>query len=926
MDWRGYRSRRRARRSRLAVGAALGSLLLIAPLSADPAYGQAQTGTISGRVANQQDAPLAGAQLLLEEIGRGTLSRADGTYTIREVPTGTYTLRVTYIGYRSEAVTVTVRVFVQAGDEAIQNFTLAIDPLGLEGIVVTATRTPTEKLQSSTAITTMSSLQIEQDEPRSTADLLKSVPGFYVESSGGEVNNNLFVRGLPADGSYRYVVMMEDGMMAFDGNDLFFLGADNLIRVDENVDRMEAVRGGNSALFGTNAPGGLVNLISKTGGPELAGSFKVSVGTDGLNRYDANINGPLAEDWRFNIGGYYRFDDGIRDPGFPAARGGQIKANITRMFDNGFVRLHGKYVNDKNVFYLPLPVRAESTGDESPQGAPVVKLTSNFPDGFPSDGTLTTNEANFARIPLPQNNGEFALPLENGVGQVGSTFKAEFGFEFPNGWEIQNITRVMNLDHENNAMPPGQAVPAAEFAQPFLDDAPPGATAEFTFACSPEEEGKACSPGGNDPFDTPNGLVQNALIWHVERPITNFSNQFLLKKTATAGQTVHNFTVGAYFGHYTADNLWMFNNVLTSIESPPKLLNLVIRDAAGTVIREVTENGFTSYLGLYVNAEGNATLFSVFAGDEIQVSERLRVDLGARFERDEYEQNVENTESFDLLGPSDADDAVGWGNRSFTRRQAEFDEWAASVGVNYLLSEQISLYARGSRGYKMPLLDQYIFSFFPDTAETLWQAEGGVKVSTSVFGLSALGYWVQLQDFPSQDARIDPVTGQPVFVTALVGQARTLGLEVEGVVAPYPGLSLNGQLTLQEHEYTEFVESGDTLDGNWVRRIPKALFNLGGSYTTSGFTIGADWNWIGKRFSNNANTIELPAFGVVNGRVAYTIPNQGLTLSAGVLNALDGEGLTEGDPRFDEAGQPTGFGNGRPILPRRFVLGVRYDF
>ncbi|MFQ5747786.1 MAG: TonB-dependent receptor [Gemmatimonadota bacterium] len=887
--------------------------LLAAAAVAFPGSGLAQeaaTGAVSGTITDENGAALAFVQVTAEGTRLGTLSDASGAYRLTGVPEGTGTIRAALIGYRSATASVSIR----AGETASQSFTLAVDPLGMETVVVTATRTPTSKLESSTAITTMSSREIEEAEPRSTADLLKSVPGFYVESSGGEVNNNLFVRGLPADGSYRYVVMLEDGIPAFDANDLFFLGADNLIRFDENVERMEAVRGGNSALFGSNAPGGLVNLIDKTGGPELRGSMKASVGTEGLTRYDANVNGPLAEDWRFSIGGYYRYDDGIRDPGFPAARGGQIKANLTRLFDRGFVRVYAKYVNDKNVFYLPIPVRAKTTGDQSPQGANVVELTSEFPSGFPEDGTLTTNDANFSRIPLPQGNGEFSLPLEDGIAQVGGTFQADVNLALENGWSIENTLRAMNLSHENNAMPPGQAVTAAEFAQSFLDSSPPGATADFTFV----DDGTS--------LGSSSGLVQNALIWHVERPISNFSNQFLLKKTATAGKTTHNITLGSYFGFYTADNLWMFNNVLTEVANAPRLLNLSIRDAGGSVIEQVTENGFTNYLGLYVNATGDATLFSFFAGDEIQVTDRLRLDVGARFERDEYDQNVENTQPFDLGGPSDADDAVNWGNRSFSRRKVDFNEWAGSIGFNYLVNDEVSVYARGSRGYKMPLLDQYIFGFFPDTAETLYQAEGGVKVSTPTFGLSALAYWVQLEDFPSQDARIDPVTGQPTFVTAIVGKARTIGAEIEGVVTPYPGVRLNGQVTLQDHEYLDFIEGGTVLDGNWIRRIPKVLLNLGASYTGEGFSIGGDWKFVGKRFSNNANTVQLPEYGYLNARASYTIPGEGLTLSVAALNLADGKGLTEGDPRFDESGVPTGFGNGRPILPQRFVFAVRYDF
>ncbi len=674
------------------------------------------------------------------------------------------------------------------------------------------------------------------------------------------------------------------------------------------------MRGGNSALFGANAPGGLVNLISKTGGPVLGGSFRVQAGTDGLNRYDANVNGPLAEDWRFSIGGFYRYDDGIRDPGFPASRGGQLKANLTRFFDQGHFRLYAKYINDKNVFYLPVPVQTRITGDVSPEGTQVIELTSDFAPGFPSSGTLTTNDANFTRIPLPQGNGEFSLPLEDGIAQTGATLQAELSFNFANDWSIQNTMRVMNLNHENNAMPPGQPEPASAFVADLIAATPGAATGELTYV------------NDGSTFNTANDLIQQATIWHVERPVSNFSNQFLIRKRLVAGETTHNFSLGTYFGFYTADNLWMFNGVLTEIADAPRLLNLVLRDAGGTVIRERTENGFLNYLGLYVNGTGNATHFSVFAGDEIQLSDRLRIDLGVRVEEDEYEQNIENTTTFDLGGPSDADDAVGWGDRTFSRRNVDFFEWAASVGVNYLLTDQISLYARGSRGYKVPELDQYIFGDFPDTSRTLQQAEGGVKISSAMVGLSLVGYWAQVEDFPSQDVVIDPVTGLPVFVTVIAGKARTIGISAEAVVAPTPGLLLNSQVTLQDHEYLDFVEGGDTLDGNWIKRIPKVILNLGGSYSNTGFTIGGDWRYFGKRFSNNANSLELPQFGYVNARASYAFSGQGVTLSAAVLNLLDGAGLTEGDPRFDSSGVPTGLGTARPILPRRWIFGLRYDF
>jgi hypothetical protein len=65
-----------------------------------------------------------------------------------------------------------------------------------------------------------------------------------------------------------------------------------------------------------------------------------------------NTNGPLGDDWRFNVGGFYRYDHGVRDPGFPGISGGQVKASITRLLPNGYFRLTGKYINDRNQFIL----------------------------------------------------------------------------------------------------------------------------------------------------------------------------------------------------------------------------------------------------------------------------------------------------------------------------------------------------------------------------------------------------------------------------------------------------------------------------------------------------------------------------------------------------------------------------------------------
>ncbi|UCE06152.1 MAG: TonB-dependent receptor plug domain-containing protein, partial [bacterium] len=240
------------------------------------------------------------------------------------------------IGYRQQ----TALISVKANETANQNFSLIQDLIQMDEIVITATRNPLIKRESSVAITTRTLEQINDIAPRNTAHLLRVVPGFYVESSGGEVRGNLFARGLPADGSYYYIALMEDGMPVYDVPSLSFVNADIFVRVDENIDRIEAVRGGNSALFGSNAPGGVINFIGRSGGNKLSATLKTTLGTGDLARYDFNINGPIGDEWRFNLSGFYRLDDGIRDPGFRASKGGQIKGNLTRLFSNGYIKFY----------------------------------------------------------------------------------------------------------------------------------------------------------------------------------------------------------------------------------------------------------------------------------------------------------------------------------------------------------------------------------------------------------------------------------------------------------------------------------------------------------------------------------------------------------------------------------------------------------
>src|SRR5262245_21827464 len=328
--------------SPIRQGMAFAAALAVIAMLATPSSAQAQTGSVAGRITDEDGAPLGGATITLVEARRGAISQMNSDYVIDAVPAGSYTLQIRLIGYRPA----TKSVSVEAGQRASLDLVLASDPLKLQGIVVTGTQTPRLKLESTLAVTTLTARDVTQASPRSTTEMLRYVPGFTrVESSGGEVDQNITMRGILG---VEYVMFMEDGMPVFPTMHTFFMNADNLFRFDENIERMEVVRGGASALFGSNTPGAIINYINKTGGDHFAGTMRATAGTEALARYDLNAGGPLGQDWRFNVGGFYRYDHGVRDPGFPGIRGGQVKANVTRQLNNGYIRASFKYIDDRN--------------------------------------------------------------------------------------------------------------------------------------------------------------------------------------------------------------------------------------------------------------------------------------------------------------------------------------------------------------------------------------------------------------------------------------------------------------------------------------------------------------------------------------------------------------------------------------------------
>lgn len=844
-------------------------------------------GTVKGVVNDPEGEPLIGANVFLEGTTFGSSTDKDGTYVILNVPAGSYTVTVQYLGFKSESQPVDVA----SGESVTVNFSLISDALDMDEVVVTGLATPTKKLESSVAITTINPRQIERIAPRNTADLLKAIPGFYVESSGGEGGNNLFTRGIPADGSFRYVSVQEDGMPVFAAPECMFFNIDLGVRVDENIDRMEAIRGGSASIFASNAPGGIINYISKTGGDRFGGSAKFSTGDYGMFRTDLEFGGPISDNIRYHIGGFYRADNGIRNPHFRANEGGQVKGNLTYLMGKGRIRLYGKYLNDRNIFYLPIPLQG---------------LDEELPGFDANYGTMTSQDFFYLNVRKPNGRGYQEQYLDSGMHPELTTIGGDILYELAPNITVREKFKRSELNHQFNAIfSLNDPMLASDYA------AAQGITNPvWSYARGPG----AGNPISNMASLNGNGLVVDVGWWAVTMPMNDFINDFSVN--GVFGN--HNVTAGYWFSHDKQEAHWWWHNVLTEITDNPRALDL--QDGNTGIF--YTDNGYSKYGSNYLNYHFTDWVNAFYANDEITLGD-FTVDVGFRYQSGQIRGVSENTQTYDLGDTTTtADDEVLYGDGTYTPWEFDYDEPAWSVGANYKLNENLAVFGRASNGFRAPDDNNLVFdNAASGRVEDISQFELGAKYNSPNAAVFGTGFYSLLNDFPFSDEVVQP-NGTIVDATRFA-DATAVGIELE-LIARYMGLGLDFTGTFQNLTYKnyQFTQGGThfDFDGNQVRRIPKIYFTLTPSYQYKYLRVDFAIQHFGERYTDDANTADavLPAFTQFNAGAALNLG--AYTFAVHAINLTNTIGLTEGNPRTEsvQAGAKA-FRMARPIMGRSIV-------
>ena len=793
----------------------------------------------------------------------------------------------------------------------------------IETVVVTGRAGVEEvrKVEVSYAITTIGAESLRMDAPLGVADALASVPGFWVESSGGEASANIRARGIPEEG-FSTVGMLEDGLPIQHDPGLGWLNADQSFRMDDTVDRIEVVRGGPASMFSSNAPGGVVNFITRKPGEVAGGDIKLESSDYGLMRVDGWYNLPVG-DWRLGFGGFYREDDGVRDPGYTANKGGQARFAVSRSWAGGSMDFNVKRIDDSVIFYTGLPLTRDSDGDIV--GVPGIDEL---------NGTLSGPETR--RVALRNANGTFPLDIDRGTDVELTQYTLKFEFELPGDWRISNGTRYRESDISRIGLFPNTPVTGQsrlDLMRAAALNAVPGATdVQLRYVTSPNQVFDTVAQNGN-------GLISDGSLRQVRVPLEELLNDFrLMGDVEIAGQR-HDLAVGLYlakadeaFERYSA-------NSLIDVRDQARLLNVVAVDAAGNALATITENGISRYGSEFANGEGDSFTQALYLSDEWHLNDQWRIDLGGRYEKVEVDGRVEKSAERDLGMFGVADDKVLTGTGVFDRFDTDYDDFGWTAGVNWQFTENAGVFARYTSTFRLPSVGDYIANATATPViRTMDFIEAGFKYASERYSLYATAFQTNYDKFRFGDRRYNTLTGNYDDVTAFT-DTETLGLEIEGTVNATEWLEVGYSATYQEAEFGRFVQAvlvNNTpppqvfdFTGNQLLRVPKYSYRVTPAFKLNeAVRFEIDYQYFDKRYSDAANLTVLPAYDVLSANLRWS-PIEKLTLYVRGENLLNEVGLTEGNPRAGsfvsgEAGSP--FFVGRPIYGRNFRFSAMWDF
>lgn len=730
-----------------------------------------------------------------------------------------------------------------------------------------------------------SSLQndgIERLAARSLSEIFHNIPGVRAEVAVGEGNSNITIRGLPmASTGAKFLQLQENGLPVVEFGDMIEEGADQFIRYDLNVGQIEAIRGGSSSTFASNSPGGVINLIDKTGDVE-GGAIMATAGLDyGMGRVDVDYGAKLSDTLRFHVGGFYRRGEGPRRAGYAAYNGGQFKVNITKTFDIGYIRFYGKYLNDSVPFYETVPMRVTGT-DDNPTYSNVANFSVNR-------DTLMSRY-NVSNLTLDQNNDPVTRNIRNGQHSVVKSIGFESQINVAD-WTITERFRYSDIGGSFFDLFPLAIDSASNIAEGIGG---PGAT--LSYARGPNAGQAIANPAALNG----NGLASlfatadNRMI-----SFDNITNDLRASRVWKVGGGDLTTTAGFYASRQKAKAFKTYNILAMEILGDGKASPLNISDANGV---PVTQDGYVGFGGgnfflpsvaYNVAYETKAVFGSLnYRIGRVSIGGSLRYDFG-RARGNIAGAAITGAPGFaaiDMNGDgviSSVEQNVSILPGQTSPVHYNYDYLSYSTGATYRVAEPLALFARYSRGARANS-DRLLGSSAIDTqtgglldreavVDYVRQLEGGVKYREGGLSLNLTGFLANTTEHNFY------------FGPKIDRKYRTYGAEFEG--AYRTGIfNLSAGLTYTVAKITNDA-TDPTVIGNKPVGQPTFFGFVTPSIQTERFSIGTNIYGLTERYTSDTEQLKLPGYVLVNPFIQFR-PVERLQLSVNANNVFQAKGVS----------------------------------
>jgi len=751
-------------------------------------------------------------------------------------------------------------------------------------MVTTGVARGRDRLDSATSTSAIKESEIIKIGSRSLPDLLRNVPGLRVEA-GSDVNASYTVRGLPlVSTGAKYLQLQEDGLPVLEFGDFLGLTPDLFLRADLNLSQVEAIRGGSASTFASNAPGGVINLMSKTGEVE-GGSVQASTGLNyGTYRTDFDYGGHLSDTLRFHVGGFYREGEGARHVGFDAYRGGQLKFNLTKTFTGGYIRFYAKLLDDRVPGNSGMPTLVTGT-DANPH-------YSDLP-GFSGRADSTLSRYMQFVPGVDNDNNPTQMSLREGMHSKAKTLGLEAQFAVAD-WSVTERLRYSGI--------------AGNFTSLSSTGTIPAAFAPFAFGGSSLRyfNGPLAGQAIADPANlNGNGLVLTGFISGFRvRSLDNLTNDLRISRVWDVQGGDLTTTFGLYKSYQ--DLNYDFMQVITLQDvvggGNSALLDVVsggsTASSDGVLFYGVPGGGYKRSYDVRYGVTAPYGSFNFHKG-KIAVGGSIRYDAG------KVEGTIRSDQASDVRAIDVNGDGVITGPEGavqvapISRNQPvnyTYNYLSYSAGINFRVSEPFAVFARYSRGARAGA-DHLLFSTAIDSHngkllnktaayDPVRQAEVGLKFRKAGLTFNLTGFYARTTETNTQ---LNTDSSGALQLQLVTRSYRAYGAEIEGGIRRGP-FSLNLGATLANARITGAEDA--SLIGHTPRHQAALIFQATPQYDTDLFTVGANVIGTTSSYTQDVNQLKMPAYTTV-ALFAQLRPIERVELSLNASNIFNTRAITD---------------------------------